>query len=106
MQSDSSAILSDEILDAVIAQEEAMAEMQLSVNALSGADHPKTLRLRALIGNQVVIILVDSGSTNSFIDSALLQRLKVTTTTLDTALPVRVANGDLLQCIKEVADLH
>ncbi|XBI82474.1 hypothetical protein VPH35_091156 [Triticum aestivum] len=106
MQSDNSAILSDEILDAVITQEEAMAEMQLSVNALSGADHPKTLRLRALIGNQVVIILVDSGSTSSFIDSALLQRLKVTTTTLDTALPVRVANGELLQCTEEVADLH
>lgn len=83
-----------------------MAEMQLSVNALSGADHPKTLRLRALIENQVVIILVDLGSTSSFIDSALLQRLKVTTTTLDTALPVRVANGELLQCTEEVADLH
>lgn len=50
-------ILSDNVLDEVIAQEAALAEMQLSVNALSGADHPSTIRLRAMTGNQVLLIL-------------------------------------------------
>lgn len=106
LQSETPEVLSDEVLDVVIAQEEALAEMQLSVNAVSGADHPKTIRLRALIGNQVVIILLDSGSTNSFIDSALLPRIKVSPRPLNKTLSVRVANGDMLQCSEEVIDLH
>lgn len=57
------------------AQEAALSEMQQLVNALSGAYHPKTIKLRALIGNQVVLILIDSSNTHSFLDSALLPRI-------------------------------
>jgi ribosomal protein L32 len=55
-------IFSDEVEN----QETAMAAMQLSINVLSGSDHPSTIRLRALIGNQAVLILLDSGSSQSW----------------------------------------
>uniref|UniRef100_A0A8R7Q9C6 Reverse transcriptase domain-containing protein n=1 Tax=Triticum urartu TaxID=4572 RepID=A0A8R7Q9C6_TRIUA len=106
MTSAAEAILSDEILDVVEEQETALQEMHLSVNALSGADHPRTIRLRALIGNQVVLILLDSGSTHSFMDSALLPRIQVTPQPLPKEMSVTVANGEKLVCNSEVPQLN
>uniref|UniRef100_A0A8R7U6G6 Retrotransposon gag domain-containing protein n=1 Tax=Triticum urartu TaxID=4572 RepID=A0A8R7U6G6_TRIUA len=106
MTSAAEAILSDYILDAVEEQETSLQEMHLSVNALSGADHPRTIRLRALIGNQVVLILLDSGSTHSFMDSALLPRIQVTPQQLSKEISVTVANGEKLLCNSEVPQLN
>lgn len=92
MQTKQESVLSDELLDAVEAQETAMAETQLLVKALSGADHPKTIRLRALIGNQVVLIL--------------LQRIRVVPQALDYPLNVKVANGESWKCEAEVLSLN
>lgn len=98
--------MSDDILDAVEKQGTALQEMHLSVNALSGADHLKTIRLRALIGNQVVLILLDSGSTHSFMDSALLPRIQVTPQPLPKEIAITVANGEKLVCSSEVPQLN
>lgn len=72
MHNDIDEILSDDMFDVVVDREVVLAEMELSINALSGGDHTKTIRLRALIGNRVVLILLDPVGTHSFLDSALV----------------------------------
>jgi hypothetical protein len=95
-------VLSDELLDAVENQEVMLASMQLSACALSGTEGPATLRLRAQVGNQTVLILIDSGSSHSFIDSALLPRVAASTSLLPEPQFVKIASGALMPCTKEV----
>lgn len=64
----------------------------LSVDAVAGTESLGTFRLRALVGNQVMILLVDSGSTHTFVISAFMERAACTMQPV-TAVPVRVANG-------------
>jgi hypothetical protein len=40
---------------------------QLSLNTVAGTDTGETMRLHALVGNQVMILLIDSGSTHTFV---------------------------------------
>ncbi|XP_073358271.1 uncharacterized protein [Aegilops tauschii subsp. strangulata] len=97
-------IISDAVLDALLYdQQEECAT--ISVQALSGATHPKTIQFRALIGNQVVLLLLDSGSTHTFVDQALLERTKLPSEQLSEPLSVKVANGDKLQCTEYVPNV-
>lgn len=50
---------------------------QISSNAVSGADSGETIRIRALVGNQVMLALVDSGSSHSFVDENFATRAKL-----------------------------
>uniref|UniRef100_A0A453D8U5 Retrotransposon gag domain-containing protein n=2 Tax=Aegilops tauschii subsp. strangulata TaxID=200361 RepID=A0A453D8U5_AEGTS len=97
-------IISDAVLDALVTDghEECAA---ISATALSGAPRPRTIQLRALVGNQVVLILIDSGSTHSFVDQALLSRISVTTAKLPVPMQVKVANGNLVKCTECVPQL-
>lgn len=64
--------LTDAVLDA-IATEEVVEEAAsyLSVNALAGTTNTKTIQIRALVGNQAMLLLVDSGSSHTFLDQQL-----------------------------------
>lgn len=42
----------------------------MSLNAISGADHSRTIRVGALM-----LILIDSGSSHSFVDATSVERL-------------------------------
>jgi hypothetical protein len=98
-------LLSDEVLNLMEAQDLAEAQqLSLSINALAGTDNGDTIRLRALVGNQVMLILVDSGSTGSFSNEIMLARLSCTT--LKThPVSVKLANNETLQCDQVVPDL-
>uniref|UniRef100_A0A453IXZ7 Reverse transcriptase domain-containing protein n=1 Tax=Aegilops tauschii subsp. strangulata TaxID=200361 RepID=A0A453IXZ7_AEGTS len=50
-----------------------------------------------MVGNQVMLLLVDSGSTHSFISQAFADRIKATSTPLPP-MDVRVANGERQVC--------
>jgi hypothetical protein len=65
---------------------------EISLYAISGSLSPKTMRLVGKLKNQLVVILIDSGSTHNFIDPAVAKkaRLPCITTTL---IQVKVANG-------------
>lgn len=97
-------LISDVVLDALVDhyQEECAT---IYVTALSGASHPKTIQLRALIGNQVVLILLDSGSTRTFVDQSLLDRISVAAEKMEKPMQVKVANGGLVDCTKFVPNL-
>jgi hypothetical protein len=46
---------------------------QLSLNALSRAEQGDAMKLRALVHNKVMLSLIDSGSSHSFISSAFVE---------------------------------
>jgi hypothetical protein len=59
-------VLSDDVVLALDLLEETpipAACCQLSLDAMAGTESGGTIRLRAMVGNQVMILLVDSGST-------------------------------------------
>lgn len=97
--------LSDAVLNLIEMQDIAEAkQLSLSIHALSGAENNDTIRLRALVGNQIMLILVDSGSSHSFVNASMLSRIQHTATPI-TPTTVKVANGDNLQCDQIVPEL-
>lgn len=67
--------------------------LKLSLQAYTSELTHETMKLQGVYKQQLMQILVDSGSANNFLDSALVSKLKVT---LDIAKPmdVMVVNGD------------
>lgn len=65
---------------------------EISINAMAGSMTPSTVRLKGEIKNRVVSILVDSGSTHSFIDIALIKQLGISAEII-SPLVVSVANS-------------
>lgn len=71
--------------------------MHLSVAVVAGAPAPKTLYLQSTLQDLPLSILVDSGSSHTFISTRLAGSLQCVQT-LVPAVQVQVANGALLQC--------
>jgi hypothetical protein len=69
----------------------------LSKEAISGQDGPRTMRLHGIIQGHPLLILVDSGSTHTFISQALSSSLQETSQ-MFTDNQVQVANGSILHC--------
>ena len=58
----------DEIIAQVEFEDALSSEFgQLSLNALAGTDHGNAMRIKALVKNQVMLTLVDTGSSHSFV---------------------------------------
>lgn len=77
--------------------EAAQLNVMLSAAAVSGVDGPRTIRFVGMIQGHEVLILVDSGSTHSFISSSLSDVLQGKQQ-LQQKLSVKVANGQVLHC--------
>ncbi|XP_026443847.1 uncharacterized protein LOC113344001 [Papaver somniferum] len=69
------------------------SEVEVSLHALTGSATGDTIRIPGLINKKTVFILIDTGSTTSFIDSALVTSLKYSITPTSPML-VTVANGE------------
>jgi hypothetical protein len=76
-------------------------ECFLSLNAIYGSQSSKVIHLRALVGNQVLSILVDSGSSRTFLNSTILTRVKCIVVPT-ASMPVRVSNGQVVLSDKVV----
>jgi hypothetical protein len=74
---DGGAFLSDEVLNAMEEPQfcALQGEASLSLHALFGHPKTKAIQLRALVRNQVMVILVDSGSSHTFLNSSLALKL-------------------------------
>jgi predicted aspartyl protease len=59
--------------------------------------------LRVLVKNHTLIILVDLGSSHTFLNSAIAHKLEVEAIPI-SPLSVKVANGNTLSCTSEVKD--
>lgn len=77
--------------------------MTVSVQAVNGSYSGKTVRLQGFIQHQTAVILLDSGSTHTFI-SEQLACLFPAWRKLDKVINVKVANGGILQCTHEIPD--
>jgi hypothetical protein len=90
-------------VEEVVQEEETEAENQedellsISLHALAGAVAPRTMRVRGKIGEQQVVILIDTGSTHSFVDQNLAKKMKISTEER-SKLTVMVANGETIPC--------
>ena len=72
-----------ELSEHILAQldlEDALSQdfCQLSLNALSGTDQGQAMKISALVGNKIMLILIDSGSSHSFISSSFIQIVGIT----------------------------
>lgn len=95
-------VLSNEVLDVIVAngikEEE---EMHLSVNAISGTPSVKTIQVRALVKNQVMFMLLDFGSSHSFVSQEFATRIGCHQTPMKPRM-VKVSNGDMVNCPNEI----
>jgi hypothetical protein len=104
-QADCPIQLSEEILNMMEIQDIASAtQLSLSLNAMAGSEGSNCLRLRALVDNQVLLILVDSGSSTSFINADMLSRIKCTIVEAPP-VAVKVANGQYIHTTQMVPAL-
>lgn len=89
-------VLTDEVLNQ-LATEDALTEdfCQLSLNALVGTDSGDAMKVRALVKNKVMLILIDSGSSHSFVSQNFLNTVGIQS---KPAPPkqVKLANGEFL----------
>ncbi|WVZ49037.1 LOW QUALITY PROTEIN: hypothetical protein U9M48_000419 [Paspalum notatum var. saurae] len=85
--------LTEEVLNQ-LAVEDTLAEefCQLSLNALSSMDHTGCIKLRALVKSTVMLLLLDSGSSHSFVSSDFVQQVGLSTVTIPPR-KVTLANG-------------
>lgn len=75
--------------------------MELSLSAVQGTDCSQTVRLEGQLSQHSVVVLLDSGSSISFIRQSLAEQL-LEWTPLPHPVQIRVANGTLLQCTHEI----
>lgn len=68
-------------------------ETTISLHAISGSNGSHTLKIQDKIKNMDINILVDSGSTNSFVSQGLVKQIKLTTSPC-SPFKVVVANGE------------
>jgi hypothetical protein len=70
-------ILSDEMMEALKTPQLCMMndDYYLSLHALSGQPQHKAIQLRAMVQNLVLIILIDSSSSHTFLNSSIAEKL-------------------------------
>ena len=69
----------------------------ISLHALTGSPNPQTMHVRGSLGKVGVTVLMDSGSTHSFINPKVVHRLKLIPKQTGR-MQVTVANGEKLIC--------
>jgi hypothetical protein len=79
--------------------------LTLSEAAISGVSAPRTMCLQGVIQGNQVSILVDSGSSHTFISHDLAAKLSGISS-VASSLHVRVANGPLLHCDSELLNAN
>jgi hypothetical protein len=98
--------LTEEVLNQ-LAIEDAITDdlCNLSLNAISGTANGEVLQVRALVNNKVMLILIDSGSSHSFVSDAFLQTVSIQPVPT-AARQVKLANGEIMITDQWVPELH
>jgi hypothetical protein len=77
----------------------------ISLEAAAGAETPNSVRIRAKVGDHLMILLIDSGSSNTFVNRMFAERIGCQ---ISPAPPVsvKVANGQLMTSDSQVCELQ
>jgi hypothetical protein len=90
---DMSLEFSDEVLQHLEQEDQVVKGLcNMSVHAVSGTKGVESIKLRALVKNQVFLLLVDSRSFAKFINSSFVQQVGMTTISC-SSVKVKVTNG-------------
>jgi hypothetical protein len=102
---DGGPLLSDELLDYLETNgDKSYDGMTVSLNAMSGTNNPRCVRIQALIKDQLILQLLDSGSSNTFISELACSRIGCETQNIEP-VAVKVANEQIIYCQKKVVQL-
>jgi hypothetical protein len=71
--------------------------LAVTIHALAGYSNPQTMRASGYIKRQPVIVLIDTSSTNNFLDENVSKRLSLSVETCDK-FEVKLADGRTLTC--------
>lgn len=75
--------------------------MSISKEAVGGLEGPQTVRLQGVIQGKNILMLVDSGSSHSFISEGLARQLQGISL-MQKSMRVKVANGGQMWCSLEL----
>jgi hypothetical protein len=81
-------------------------DAQLSLHAMSGSISQNTFRILGTIAEKQVTILVDSGSTQNFIQDRVAKFLGLPVTPATHPFKVMVGNGSTLECTTQCANIN
>ena len=96
IDNDLEAPLSEEVVAQLELEDSLTNEFgHLSINALAGTAEGQALKFRALVKNKVMLTLVDSGSTHSFVSAHFLQQVGISPLPTEPT-KVKLANGQVL----------
>jgi hypothetical protein len=71
--------------------------MAVTVHALAGYSNPQTMKVSGYLKRQSVTVLIDTGSTNNFLDEDVAKRLSIPVEPCDQ-FEVKLADGRTLTC--------
>jgi hypothetical protein len=98
--------LTEETIRQLEQEDEMISEMrQLSLNAVAGIEEGDSMMIMALVTDKAMLILIDLGSSHSFVSQAFLDLIGISLTPT-IQLPVRVANGEVLRSSYRVPALE
>jgi predicted aspartyl protease len=100
---DGGEFLSDKILTSLESPRLCLLQDEgyIYLHAMSGQPQQGAIQLRALVKKQALVILVDSGSSHTFLNSSIAHKLQAPQTPI-AHMTIRVANGETLACLSEV----
>lgn len=75
--------------------------LHLSCDAVAGTESPKTLKLLGVIQGKEILMLLDSGSSHTFLRASVAQHLQGVSALLHP-LRVQIANGGVMRCTHEL----
>ncbi|KAL5769701.1 hypothetical protein ACOSP7_013855 [Xanthoceras sorbifolium] len=70
---------------------------KISFHAITGTNHPQTMRVIGKLGNKDITILIDGGSTHNFLDQSVVTRFGLPVER-DQTFQVMVANRERINC--------
>lgn len=98
--------ITDEMLNQLAAEDVLTADFyQLSLNTMTTLDTLNAIKLRTLVKNKVMLILVDSGSSNSFVSKQFTALAQLSTVPI-TPNKVKLANGEWITTSAMVKNLQ
>jgi len=96
----------EDMLNQLVVEDALSADFyQLSINALTSTDTENSIKLKSMVKNKVMLILLDSGSSHSFVSKEFVELTKLETVPIQPR-KVKLANGEYLTALAKVQNLE